>query len=95
MHYAHGCNETNPLPPHDGIAIYSASNGSRRTINKGFFEMTASLSRFAYSSPVQAGERQTVRHIIGARRPQHEDSLKVLAAGQRSTRHKGAPSYAF
>ncbi|MBB3309024.1 hypothetical protein FHT78_000753 [Rhizobium sp. BK196] len=57
--------------------------------------MTASLSRFAYSSPVQAGERQTVRHIIGARRPQHEDSLKMLAAGQRSTRHRGASSYAF
>jgi hypothetical protein len=36
-----------------------------------------------------------VRHVIGARRPQNEDSLKVLAAGQRSTRHKGAPSYAF
>ena len=57
--------------------------------------MTASLSRSAYSSPVQAGERQTVRHVIGARRPQNEDSLKLLGAGQRATRHKGAPSYAF
>ncbi|WP_064803778.1 MULTISPECIES: hypothetical protein [unclassified Rhizobium] len=62
---------------------------------KGFFEMTASLSRFAYSSPVQAGERQTVRHVIGARRPQNEDSLKLLGAGQRVTRHQGALSYAF
>jgi hypothetical protein len=57
--------------------------------------MTASLSRFAYSSPVQAGERQTVRHVIGARRPQNEDSLKLLGADQRATRHKGALSYAF
>ncbi|WP_197486816.1 hypothetical protein [Rhizobium bangladeshense] len=57
--------------------------------------MTASLSRFAYSSPVQAGERQTVRHVIGGRRPQSEDSLKLLGAGQRVTRHQGAPSYAF
>ncbi|UIJ97507.1 hypothetical protein LZK82_17390 [Rhizobium leguminosarum] len=57
--------------------------------------MTASLSRFACSSPVQAGERQTVRHVIGARRPQNEDSLKLLGAGQRATRHKGALSYAF
>ncbi|WP_167315880.1 hypothetical protein [Rhizobium leguminosarum] len=56
--------------------------------------MTASLSRFAYSSPVQAGERQTVRHVIGARRPQNDDSLKLLG-GQRATRHNGAPSYAF
>ncbi|MBB2839195.1 UNVERIFIED_ORG: hypothetical protein GGE64_002942 [Rhizobium etli] len=57
--------------------------------------MTASLSRFAYSSPVQAGERQTVRHVIGARRPQNEDSLKLLGVGQRVTRHQGATSYAF
>uniref|UniRef100_UPI003F23F46A hypothetical protein n=1 Tax=Rhizobium sp. F40D2 TaxID=3453141 RepID=UPI003F23F46A len=63
-------------------------------LQQGIFEMTASLSRFAYSSPVQAGERQTVRHVIGARRPQNEDSLKLLG-GQRATRHNGAPSYAF
>lgn len=57
--------------------------------------MTASVSRFAYGSPVQAGERQTVRHVIGARRPQNEDTLKMLGSGHRVTRHKGAPSYAF
>jgi hypothetical protein len=57
--------------------------------------MTASLSRFAYGSAVQAGERQTVRHVIGARRPQNEDTLKMLGSGHRVTRHKGAPSYAF
>lgn len=57
--------------------------------------MTASLSRFAYSSPVQAGERQTVRHVIGSRRPLNEDSLKMLGMGHKATRHKGAPSYAF
>jgi hypothetical protein len=59
------------------------------------FEMTASLSRFAYSSPVQAGERQTVRHVIGSRRPLNEDSLKMLGTSHKATRHKGAPSYAF
>lgn len=57
--------------------------------------MTASISRFAYSSPVQAGERQTVRHVIGSRRPVSEDSLTMLGAGQRMTRRTGAPSYAF
>ena len=57
--------------------------------------MTAPLSRFAYSSPVQAGERQTVRHIIGSRRPLNEDTLKMLGAGQKVTRHQVATSYAF
>ncbi|NLS04712.1 hypothetical protein HGP14_15250 [Rhizobium sp. P32RR-XVIII] len=57
--------------------------------------MTASLSRFAYSSPVQAGERQTVHHVIGARRPLNEDSLRTFGMGHKITRPKGAPSYAF
>ncbi|EPE97673.1 hypothetical protein [Rhizobium grahamii] len=57
--------------------------------------MTAPLSRFAYSSPVQAGERQTVRHIIGSRRPLHADTLNLLGAGQKVTRHQVATSYAF
>jgi hypothetical protein len=59
------------------------------------FEMTASLSRSAYSSPVQAGERQTVRHIIGSRRPLNVDTLTMLGSGNTVTRHKGATSYAF
>jgi hypothetical protein len=67
----------------------------RRTCNTKETKMTASISRFAYSSPVQAGERQTVRHVLGSRRPLNEDSLKVLAAGHKVTRHKGAQSYAF
>ncbi|MBO9124733.1 MULTISPECIES: hypothetical protein [unclassified Rhizobium] len=46
--------------------------------------MTASLSRSAYSSPVQAGERQTVRHIIGARRPLNEGPRTILAGAARS-----------
>ncbi len=53
--------------------------------------MTASLSRFAYSSPVQAGERQTVRHVIGARRPQNEDSLKLLGAQPAGHAPQGRP----
>ncbi|MDM9620984.1 MULTISPECIES: hypothetical protein [unclassified Rhizobium] len=57
--------------------------------------MTASLSRFAYSSPVQAGERQTVRHIIGSHRPQNEGTLTMLGARHQVTRHQGATSYAF
>jgi len=57
--------------------------------------MTASLSRFAYSSPVQAGERQTVHHVIGARRPLNEDSLRTFGMGHKITRPKGTPSYAF
>lgn len=57
--------------------------------------MTAPLSRFAYSSPVQAGERQTVRHIIGSRRPLNEDTLNLLGAGQKVTRRQVATSYAF
>jgi hypothetical protein len=57
--------------------------------------MTASLSRFAYSSPVQAGERQTVRHIIGSRRPVNVDTLTMLGAGNTVSRHKGAIGYAF
>jgi hypothetical protein len=57
--------------------------------------MTASLSRSAYSSPVQAGERQTVHHVFGARRPPNEDALKMLGMGHKITRTKGAPSYAF
>jgi hypothetical protein len=58
-------------------------------------KMSASLSRFAYSSPVQAGERQTVHHVIGARRPLNGDSLKMLGTGHKVTHHKGVPSYAF
>ncbi|MDM9628616.1 hypothetical protein QTL95_22230 [Rhizobium sp. S152] len=57
--------------------------------------MTASLSRSAYSSPVQAGERQTVRHIIGSRRPQNEGALAMLGSSHKATRYNGANSYAF
>ena len=57
--------------------------------------MTASLSRFAYSSPVQAGERQTVRHVLGSLRPLNGDTLTMRGAGHKVTRHLGATSYAF
>lgn len=57
--------------------------------------MTASLSRFAYSSPALAGERRTVHHVIGSRRPLAEDGLKMLGAGSKDIRHKGATSYPF
>jgi hypothetical protein len=57
--------------------------------------MTASLSRSAYSSPVQAGERQTVRHVLGSLRPLNGDTLTMRGAGHKVTRHQGATSYAF
>ncbi|WP_200950860.1 hypothetical protein [Rhizobium sp. Root1220] len=57
--------------------------------------MTASLSRFAYSSPVQAGERQTVRHVLGSLRPLNGDTLKLIGTGHKVTRHQGATNYVF
>ncbi|WP_200959470.1 hypothetical protein [Rhizobium sp. Root1203] len=57
--------------------------------------MTASLSRSAYSSPVQAGERQTVRHVLGSLRPLNGDTLSMRGAVHKVTRHQGAISYAF
>jgi hypothetical protein len=96
MHSTHGSHERNPLPQDLGIAIYGASNGfGSRARNEKEMKMTASLSRFAYSSPVQAGERQTVHHVIGARRPLNGDSLKMLGTGHKVTHHKGVPSYGF
>lgn len=56
--------------------------------------MTASLSRFAYKSPMQAGERRTVRHVIGSR-ALAEDSVRMLGATGKEIRRNGANSYAF
>jgi hypothetical protein len=52
-------------------------------------------SRFAYSSPAQAGERRTVRHVIGALRHIEAETSRLLGASHSDIRHKGVNSYAF
>jgi hypothetical protein len=52
-------------------------------------------SRFAYSSPAQAGERRTVRHVIGALRHFEAETSRLLGASRGDIRHKGVNSYAF
>jgi hypothetical protein len=56
--------------------------------------MKMANSRFAYSSPAQAGERRTVRHVIGALRHLEAETSRMIG-GRNDIRHKGANSYAF
>lgn len=52
-------------------------------------------SRFAYSSPVQAGERRTVRHVIGALRHIETETSRMMGTSRNDIRRNGATSYAF
>jgi hypothetical protein len=58
-------------------------------------EMKMAPSRFAYSSPAQAGERKTVRHVIGALRHIEAETSRLIGASRGDIRRKGANSYAF
>jgi hypothetical protein len=57
--------------------------------------MKMANSRFAYSSPSQAGERRTVRHVIGALRQIEAETSKMVGASHGDVRRNGAKSYAF
>jgi hypothetical protein len=57
--------------------------------------MKMANSRFAYSSPSQAGERRTVRHVIGALRQIEAETSKMVGASHGDVRRNGANSYAF
>ncbi|MET0747530.1 MAG: hypothetical protein ABWY49_05020 [Rhizobium sp.] len=50
--------------------------------------------RFAYSSPMQAGERRTVRHVIGALRTSETDASRIIGLSRGDVRHTNT-SYAF
>ena len=58
-------------------------------------EMKMANSRFAYSSPLQAGERRTVRHVIGALRQIEAETSKMVGASHGDVHRNGANSYAF
>jgi hypothetical protein len=49
--------------------------------------------RFAYSSPLQAGERHTVRHTIGTHRNGGASASGGIGRGD--IRHKATTNYAF
>jgi hypothetical protein len=51
--------------------------------------------RFAYSSPAQAGERRTVRHVIGALRHIEAETSRMIVGSHKDVRRNGANSYAF
>jgi hypothetical protein len=57
--------------------------------------MKMTNSRFAYSSPLQAGERRTVHHVIGALRNTGAAAPSMIGVGRDDIRHKGAMSYTF
>jgi hypothetical protein len=58
-------------------------------------EMKMANPRFAYSSPLLAGERRTVRHVIGALRQIEAETSKMVGASHGDIRRNGANSYAF
>jgi hypothetical protein len=50
--------------------------------------------RFAYSSPMQAGERRTVRHVIGALRVVETETSRIIGISRGDVRHANT-SHAF
>ncbi|MBO9098864.1 MULTISPECIES: hypothetical protein [Rhizobium] len=50
--------------------------------------------RFAYSSPMQAGERRTVRHVIGALRVADSEASRIIGVSRGDVRNTNT-SYAF
>ena len=50
--------------------------------------------RFAYSSPMQAGERRTVRHVIGALRSVETEASRIIGVSRGDVRNINT-SYAF
>lgn len=51
--------------------------------------------RFAYSSPMQAGERRTVRHVIGALRTTDTEASRIIGISRGDVRHTNNLAYAF
>ena len=51
--------------------------------------------RFAYSSPLQAGERRTVRHVIGALRVTETGASRIIGVSRGDVRHSNSAICAF
>jgi hypothetical protein len=76
-------------------ARYIKRNRRVREMNPFEKEMKMANPRFAYSSPLPAGERRTVRHVIGALRQIEAETSKMVGASHGDIRRNGANSYAF
>ncbi len=50
--------------------------------------------RFAYSSPMQAGERRTVRHVLGALRVSDSEASRIIGVSRGDVRNTNI-SYAL
>lgn len=51
--------------------------------------------RFAYTSPLQAGERRTVRHVLGALRVADTEASRIIGVSRGDVRHSNNAICAF